>query len=124
MRQIAFGQIAKLTNTKIQATSVDFNLNGSVFIKELVVRPHKKHSYDDTILKAETVYARFGLGSLLLLHPRLKEIKLNDFIFNGTHNDGTYLRSSSRPLKAAPEKCRLFTLKRERSSTVTSQKDR
>jgi hypothetical protein len=72
LRQIAFSQIAKLTNTKIQAKSVDFNLNGSVFIKKLVVRPHKKHSYDDTILKAETVYARFGLGSLLLLHPRLK----------------------------------------------------
>lgn len=83
---IAVGQIAELTNTKIEAESVDFNIDGSVFIKKLVVRPYKKQSYDDTILKAETVYARFGLGSLLLLRPRLKAIDVNDFVFNALYD--------------------------------------
>jgi len=86
LRQIAFTQIAELTNTKIQAKSVNFKLNGSVFIKELTVKPHKKHSYDDAVLKAEIVYARFGLGSLLLLRPRLKEINLNNFLFNAQYD--------------------------------------
>jgi len=79
---IAIGQIAELTNTKIETESVDFNLNGSVFIERLVIKPHKRHSDDDSILKAETVYTRFGIGSLLLLRPRLKEISVNDFVFN------------------------------------------
>ena len=86
LRRIAFGQIAELTNTKIEAGSVDFSLKGSVFIEKLVVRPYEKHSYDDTILRAKTVYARFGLASLLLLRPRLKEIDLNDVLVNAQYD--------------------------------------
>ncbi len=84
--KIALDQIAELTNTKITTESVDFNINGSVLIKELVVRPEQQKKYDDTILKAETVYARFGIGSLLLLHPRLKRISVKDFLFDAQHD--------------------------------------
>ena len=83
---IAIGQIAELTNTRIKAESVDFRTNGSVFIENLVVSPHEGQSGDDTILKAETVYARFSIGSLLLLRPRLKEIDVNDFVFNAQYD--------------------------------------
>jgi len=86
---IAVGQIAELTNTKIKAESVDFNIDGSVFIKKLVVSPYKRQSYDDTILRAETVYARFGIASLLLLRPRLKVIDVNDFVFNAQYDVDT-----------------------------------
>ena len=86
LRPIAVAQIAELTNTKINVESIDFNLNGSVFIRKLVIRPHQEPKYDNAILKAETVYARFGIGSLLLLKPRLKEIIVNDFIFNAQHD--------------------------------------
>ncbi|KPJ65736.1 MAG: hypothetical protein AMJ43_10070, partial [Coxiella sp. DG_40] len=86
LRPIAIAQIAELTNTKISVKSIDFNLDGSVFIKELVVRPNQKQTDSDAILKAKRVYARFGIGSLLLLKPRLKEITVNDFIFNAQHN--------------------------------------
>ena len=82
LRQIAIGQIIELTNAKVEAKSVDFKLDGSVFIEKLVIRPYQKQKYDDTILKAETVYARFGKVSLLLLRPRLKEISVNDFVFD------------------------------------------
>ncbi len=84
--KIALDQIAELTNTKITTKSVDFNINGSVFIKELVIRPEQQKKYDDTILKAETVYARFGIGSLLLLHPQLKRISVKDFLFDAQHD--------------------------------------
>ena len=91
LQHIALAQIAELTKTRIEARSVDFDLNGSVFIEKLAIRPRRvagrgrpgrERKYDDAILKAETVYARFGIGSLLLLRPRLKEIRVNDFVFN------------------------------------------
>ena len=84
--RIAISQIAGLTNTKIDTGSVDFNTDGSVLIKDLVVSPYEKRSDDDTILKAETVYARFSLGSLFLLRPRLKIIDVNDFAFNAQYD--------------------------------------
>ena len=84
--KIALDQIAELTNTKITTKSVNFSINGSVFIKELVIRPEQQKKYDDTILKAETVYARFGIGSLLLLHPQLKRVSVKDFLFDAQHD--------------------------------------
>ncbi len=83
---IALSQIAELTNTKIKTESVNFHTDGSVIIKELVISPYKNRSHDDTILKAETVYARFSLSSLLLLRPRLKVINVNDFIFSAQYD--------------------------------------
>jgi len=86
LRQIAIGQIVELTNAKVEAKSVDFKLDGSVFIEKLVIRPYQEQKYDDAILKAETVYARFGKVSLLLLRPRLKEISVNDFVFDAQYD--------------------------------------
>jgi len=83
---IALAQIAGLTNTEISTESVNFHTDGSVIIKQLEVRPYEKNINDDTIIKAETVYARFSLGSLFLLHPRLKVIDVNDFVFNAQYD--------------------------------------
>ncbi len=83
---IALAQIAELTNTKIKTESVNFRTDGSVLIKELVISPDEKLSDDDTILEAETVYARFSLSSLFLLRPRLKVIDVNDFAFNAQYD--------------------------------------
>jgi hypothetical protein len=86
LRHIAIGQIAELTNTKIKTKSVDFNFDGSVVIKKLVISPYQEQKYDDAILKAERVYARFGLGSLLLLRPKLKTISVEDFVFDAQYD--------------------------------------
>jgi hypothetical protein len=86
LRHVAIVQIAELTHTRIKARSIDFNLDGSVFIEKLILRPHREQKYDDAILKAERVYARFGIGSLLLLRPRLKEIHIDNFVFNAQHD--------------------------------------
>jgi hypothetical protein len=84
--KIAIGQLSELTNTKIETQYVDFNLDGSVLIRGLVVRPHKSKPYDNAILKADRVLARFHIGSLLFLRPRLKEISVNNFVFNIQHD--------------------------------------
>ena len=114
--EIALDQIAELTNTKITTKSVDFNINGSVFIKELVIRPEQQKKYDDTILKAETVYARFGIGSLLLLHPRLKKISVKDFVFDAQHDLDTDRWNIAafriKPPKGAAGKMPIIRLKR------------
>ncbi|MFQ6035204.1 MAG: hypothetical protein ACE5NM_05075 [Sedimentisphaerales bacterium] len=88
---VAIAEISELTNAQIEVESVDFNFDGSVFIKKLVIRPDQtrdegRETRDDAILKADTVYARFGLGSLLLLGPRLKEIHIRDFVFNAQYD--------------------------------------
>ena len=79
-------QITELTGTKIDFESIDYNLNGSVIIRKLVMTPYQRQGGDDTILKAETLYARFGIASLLLLHPKLKKISVNDFTFNARYD--------------------------------------
>ena len=77
--QIAIGQLSDLTNTKIDVKSVEFRFDGSVFIKDLVIRPRNSADYDNSILKADTVRVHFRLGSLLTLRPRVKEVFVDDF---------------------------------------------
>jgi hypothetical protein len=84
--QIALREISALTNTEIGAGSVDFRFDGSVTIRELVVRPHSPADYDNSILKAETVRVHFGIGSLMRFHPRLKEIFVDDFVLRAQYD--------------------------------------
>lgn len=79
-------QITELTGTTFDFESIDYNFNGSVIIRKLIIRPYQKQGPDDTILKAETVYVRFGLVSLVLLQPKLKKISVNDFTFNARYD--------------------------------------
>jgi hypothetical protein len=86
---VAIQQIGELTNTKIKAGSVDFRTDGSVYIRNLVIRPEQEQDQDDTIIDAKMVFARFSLGSLLKLRPRLKAIDVNDFIANVQYDRDT-----------------------------------
>ena len=87
---IAIAQIAELTNTQINVGSVDLHLDGSVFIEDLSIKLYQKQAEDDEILSAQGVYARFGVISLLLLRPQLKEISVNDFAFNARYDLDTH----------------------------------
>ena len=81
LRQVAVEQLAEMTNAKIKAQSIDFNFDGSVSIEKLVIAPEQSSERDDAVLTAEKVYARFDIGSLLLVRPRLREVTVNDFLF-------------------------------------------
>jgi hypothetical protein len=78
-------QIARLTNTNILTGSIEFQTDGSVSIEKLVISP-KGRKGRDTILKAETVYARFNPASLLLLRPRLEDMDVENFVFNAKYD--------------------------------------
>ncbi|MHC4221130.1 MAG: hypothetical protein ACYST9_01805, partial [Planctomycetota bacterium] len=82
LRAIAIAQIAELLNAQIKTDLVDIDWDGSVYIQELAIRTGDPHDYDDTILRARSLYARFSPVSLLLLQPRLREITVNDFVFD------------------------------------------
>jgi hypothetical protein len=84
--KIAIAEISELAGCNVDTEFIDFKLNGSVSIGHLVIRPPYKQQYDNAILKAKTVYARFSLGSLLLLGPRIKEIRIDDFVFNAQYD--------------------------------------
>ena len=83
---IAALEISRLTNTKISAQRFDSRLNGSVVIEGLEIRPDRVPRYDDTILRAKEVYARFSLGSLLMLKPRLQEVRVSDFVVDAQYD--------------------------------------
>jgi hypothetical protein len=85
---IAAVEISRLTNTRIEMGPFDFHRNASVSIDGIVIRPAESEAlfYDDTILRAKNVYAKFSLGSLLLLSPRVKEIHVVDFILDVQHD--------------------------------------
>ena len=82
LQLLAVRQIAELTNARVEAESVHFRLNGSIFIRNLVIGSAPERKYDNAVFKAETVYTRFGIGSLLLFRPRLKKISVRDFLFS------------------------------------------
>jgi len=87
--RIAINQMGELTNTEIETGSVDFRSNGSVFIEELVINPQDNEDPNKTILRAEKVHARFDVGSLFSLRPKLRRIDVNDFVFNAQYDLGT-----------------------------------
>ncbi|MHC4227434.1 MAG: hypothetical protein ACYSW0_08410 [Planctomycetota bacterium] len=115
---IAMQQIAGLTNTEIRTESVDFHTDGSVFITKLVVSPSEEQNGNDTILKAEEVFARFSLSSLLKLSPRLKVIDVNDFVFNAQY-DLDYDRWNLSGLKVETTKSRPGRMPRIRLNSGT-----
>ena len=79
---IALAELGRLTGTEVFADSVKSKLDGSVEIDFLEVRPDQERLYDDSIIKAKTVYAKFDLFSILLLGPKLDKLSVSDFIIN------------------------------------------
>jgi len=84
--KIALRQISELTNTRIEAGSVDFRFDGSVYINDLSVWPQVTAGYDNSILKAETVRVHFRVGSLMRFRPLLKEIFVKNFVLRALYD--------------------------------------
>jgi len=84
--RLALQQIASLTHTQIQTGNVKFLASGQVIIDRLVVRSRQAGSCDVDILQADRVHAHFSGASLLRLHPRLKRLDVNDFVFNAQYD--------------------------------------
>jgi hypothetical protein len=79
---MAVKQIQELTAAKVILKGVDLQLSGAVRINELLIEPPEPQHYDNTIIKAQNVYARFQTASLLTLRPSLKEIIVEDLLLS------------------------------------------
>jgi len=86
LRRLAVAQIVDLTGAKVSTASVNVNLKGWVFIRGLSLDRHQQGANSNTILEAERVDARFDLSSLLLLHPRVEEIHVHNFVFDALYD--------------------------------------
>ena len=84
---IAVGEISRLTNTRIEMGALDFHRDGSVSIDGIVIRPQREELfYDNAILRAKNIHARFSPGSLLRLSPRVTEIRVEEFILDAQYD--------------------------------------
>jgi hypothetical protein len=80
---IAAVQIRRLTNAEVEMGACRLHLDGSVAIDGLVLRPRQPGlSYDNAVLRARRVSARFTRGSLLQRAPRATEIRIEDFLLD------------------------------------------
>jgi hypothetical protein len=84
--KVAIARLSEMTNTTIETDDLHFDPNGSVLVRNLVIKPHTSTPYDNSILKAEEVLVKFRLGSLLLLSPQLKEVTVNGFVIRVQHD--------------------------------------
>lgn len=116
---IAATEISRLTSTQVEMGPFRFHRNASVSIDGMIVRPEREEPfYDDAILRAKSVHAKFSLGSLLLLSPQVTEIRIEDFAVNvqcdldsGRWNVGGW---QLRPSSGRGARVPLVTLRRGR----------
>ncbi len=76
-------ELGRLTNTHVETGVFNLRLDGSVSIDGLVIRPlGSEPRYDNAILHAKNVYARFSRRSLALFSPRVAELRIEDFVLD------------------------------------------
>ncbi len=81
--RIAATEIGRLMNARLEMGKITLRRNGSVSVAGLVVRPKQAEPlYDNTILRADNVYAKFSRRSLLRLSPQVTEIRVEDFLLD------------------------------------------
>ncbi len=80
-------QVGRLTNTRVEAGTFGFRLDGSISIDGLVIRPlYEEPNCDNTILRAKHVSVRVSRRHLALLVPRVTELCLEDFTLDAQLN--------------------------------------
>lgn len=115
LRPVAIRQIKHLTGAKTQLKSVHFRLNGSVRIDDILICLPAEQEYDNTILKAQKLYAHFSLTSILALKPRLRKLTIEDFVFNLLYDsDQRRWNISSFKIKKSPDTHQLPVFKAKR----------
>ncbi|MFA5554254.1 MAG: AsmA-like C-terminal domain-containing protein [Phycisphaerae bacterium] len=110
---LAVEEFARITQTRIRADSVDVKFNGSITIQNLQISPEQQRPYDNTILRAKKLNAKFGLISLVSFRPKLKRISIADFILDVQENldDGRWNVDSLVSFPSRPQGGRLASIK-------------
>jgi len=89
LREVAIIQISEMTGSHVEAGHVYFRINGSVFVQNIAIRPVTDPGYDNAFFKADKLYARFGILSLLRFKPQLKKIKVSNFVLDAQNETDT-----------------------------------
>ena len=77
---IVAAEIGRLTNTRVQVGVFGFRFDGWVSVDGLVIRPqYEAPQYDNAILRAKSVYVRVDRRSVVLLAPRVTDLRIEDF---------------------------------------------
>jgi hypothetical protein len=80
---IVAAEVGRLTNTRVETGGLSLRLNGSIFIDGLVIRPGQDDpGYENAILRANKVHARFSRRSLLTFSPRVTQLDIEDFVLD------------------------------------------
>jgi hypothetical protein len=101
--RIAAAEIGRLINGQVETGAFYPHRDGSVTVTGLAIRPRQGQGtpnakdrvwepqllYDDTILRADHVYAKFSRRSLLSLSPRVTAIGIEDFLLDAQLNLNT-----------------------------------
>ncbi len=81
--RIAAAQIGRLMNVRVETGAFRLHRDGSVAVAGLVIRPkEQKFGSDNTILRADNVYAHFSRRSLISLAPRVTDIRIENFLLD------------------------------------------
>ena len=103
LREVAIKQISEMTGAFVDADDVFFRINGSVFIRNIVICPMVDPGYDNAFFKANKLSARFEILSLLRFKPQLKKISVSDFVFD-VQNETDSAHWNFMDLKLIPPK--------------------
>lgn len=81
--RIAAAEIGRWMNARVETGAFHPHRDGSVTVTGLVIRPKQGQAlYDNTILRADHVWAKFSRRSLLTLTPRVTAIGIEDFMLD------------------------------------------
>jgi len=82
LRAAAIARLAEFAGGRVTAESVDFGFDGTVVFVQPALRPAAEAVSGTAVLQAERLAVRFAWGSLLLFRPRVREVVLENFVFN------------------------------------------
>jgi hypothetical protein len=81
--QIAAAEMGRWMNARVETGAFQLHRDGSVTVVGLVIRPKQdEFLYENTILRADHVYAKFSRRSLLSLSPRVTALGVEDFMLD------------------------------------------
>jgi len=75
---------------RVKIASVDFrSRTGAVRLNYLELGPEQIEGYDNRVLRAHRVDVRFSFLSVLMFRPKIKSIRMKDYIINAQYNCDT-----------------------------------
>ena len=78
--EAAIHQISRITGARLNQEAITIDYQGQVVITNLTIAPpDQPETYDNTILRAQHLVAKFSLLSLLKCKPTVQSIELKDF---------------------------------------------